>query len=53
MDHIYFCHDYIKVAHPTLFGYPSNLELIAEDENSPTKKSIFLSPEELRALEKN
>jgi hypothetical protein len=50
MKHIYFCNEgeELKLAHPKLFNYRSNIEEIYEDY---TKKSIYLSPEEVKALE--
>lgn len=50
MKHIYFCDDgaEIRLAHPRLFNYRSNLEVLYEDYSS---RNIYLSPEEVYALE--
>ena len=52
MQNIYFCgaHKDIKVAHPSLFNYSSNLAQ-AEDNYQAASDGIYLSPEELQALE--
>ena len=53
MDHIYFCgaSKDIKVAHPSIFSYRSNIEQVYEDEKYAINNHIYLSPEELAALE--
>lgn len=50
MKHIYFCDDgaEIKLAHPKLFNYKSNLQILSEDYSI---KNIYLSPQEIYALE--
>jgi hypothetical protein len=47
MDHIYFCGEGkdIKVAHPKLFNYTSNLAIIEASPHSAATRHIYLSPE--------
>lgn len=50
MSYIYFTRKgTVKVAHPNLFRYKTNLEQICEYDES---KGIYLSPEEMYCLEK-
>ena len=52
MTYIYFCQygKEIKVAHPKMFNYRTNLETISKNSH---ERGIYLSPEELALLEKN
>ena len=50
MSHIYFTRDgMVKVAHPHLFRYRSNLEIMCESDD---ERGIYLSPEEMTCLER-
>jgi hypothetical protein len=55
MDHIYFCGEGkdIKVAPPKLFNHPPNIFLVDQNYNAAILHHIYLSPEELGALERN
>jgi hypothetical protein len=52
MKYIYMCGrgKEIKLAHPKLFNYRPNLDLLIEDYSV---KNIYLSPEEIDCLERN
>ena len=50
MSHIYFSKDgIVKVAHPQLFNYQTNLALLCENDES---EGLYLSPEEMKCLER-
>jgi hypothetical protein len=50
MSYIYFTRrGFVKIAHPHLFHYKTNLEAICEYDET---KGIYLSPEEMSCLEK-
>jgi len=52
MKYIYMCGrgKEIKLAHPKLFNYRANLDVLVEDYST---KNIYLSPEEMEYLERN
>ena len=50
MSYIYFSKDgFVKLAHPDLFNYRSNLANICENDE---EKGVYLSPEEMKCLER-